>query len=113
MVKHDNVCKLLSHTKSVSLNNMEIHLSFKGARYQYFKTRCATIFLKLPQSACVCVCVCVCCHATVGPPLQEVPGPSTTIFVAMDDLPGPSIAVTDGPPLLQVILQYFSAFYNF
>ena len=48
------------------------------------------------------------CHAASGPP-----GPSATIFVAVDAPTGPIMATTDGLPLLQVDPQYFSILYNF
>ena len=40
------------------------------------------------------------------------PGPSTAIFVAVDGPPGPIVDATVGPPLLQVVPQYFLILYN-
>ena len=41
------------------------------------------------------------------------PGPSMAIFVAVDGPPGPIVDATVGPPLLQVVPQYFLILYNF
>ena len=37
------------------------------------------------------------CHATNGPPKISLSGASATIFLAVDSLPGPFMAIVDGP----------------
>ena len=55
------------------------------------------------------------CYVTpqLVPRRKWFPGPSMAIFVAVDGSPGPIMAATDGPPLLQVVSQYISILYNF
>ena len=47
------------------------------------------------------------------PSCKWSPGPSMAISVVVGGSPGPSMAATDGPPLPQVVSQYFSILYNF